>query len=760
MRFLYSLIFLLLIVTLTVCSIIAKQKKTSIGDAVALLDASLIPPVIGNLIVTISSNELLSTIGFYIFFLGMDIVMFATIRFTVKYCEGTGSGQKVPIPVYLLLIADAVQILLNTVFHHAFVTEELTVDGSPYYRFVPYFGQTFHRILDYSILFAVLLVFAVTIHNMPRIYRERYTVIVISMVLAGAWQGFYIISRTPIDRSMIGLAFFGIVIFYFSICYKPVRLLDRMLSKIVSEMTEALFVFDLNGKCIWANDRGYELCGVTNNKPDKLSEKLIEMFGDPEVQNGESIVAHITDKGREVHYYSFEENKVTDEKDKLTGIYLAVRDITEEKMQMKRDIYDATHDRLTGLYTREYLYSSIMEVLETPHTNDHIIIFIDVKNFKIVNDVFGNDFGDYALICISNWIRKNMTAECRYGRLAGDTFGVFMPSEGFHPEKVENDLSHFVVKRDNAVYQLLIHLGIYKIDSSDNDVSVMFDRAHLSLSTISDEYNTHIAYYDNEIRSKVMWAQTISNELDDALKNGEIRPYLQPIADENGRIVGAEALARWIHSKHGFLSPASFIPIFEKNGMIIEVDKFMWHSACSILSKWGSEGRDLFLSVNISPKDFYFMDVASEIKTLVKEHGIDPKMLRTEITETVMMNESDNRIKVMDSLRESGFIIEMDDFGSGYSSLNMLKDMNVDVLKIDMNFLGKSSDKNKARTIVKNVINLSKELGIVSLTEGVETEEQYRILLEMGCKLFQGYYFSKPIPVDDFEKLLEKQNNA
>ena len=162
-------------------------------------------------------------------------------------------------------------------------------------------------------------------------------------------------------------------------------------------------------------------------------------------------------------------------------------------------------------------------------------------------------------------------------------------------------------------------------------------------------------------------------------------------------------------------------------------------------------GSDMFISVNISPKDFYFFDVAAEIKKLVREYGIEPSRLRIEITETIMMNGAAERMKILDELRKSGFIVEMDDFGSGYSSLNLLKDMPVDVLKIDMKFLSASGSKEKGQTIIRNIIRLSEELDIASLTEGVETEEQYNQLFEMGCQLFQGYYFAKPMPIEDFE---------
>ena len=274
----------------------------------------------------------------------------------------------------------------------------------------------------------------------------------------------------------------------------------------------------------------------------------------------------------------------------------------------------------------------------------------------------------------------------------------------------------------------------------------MFDRAHISLASIKEEFGTHIAFYDETMKSQILWNQNLSSELDNAINERQIIPYLQPIADPSGNIIGAEALARWNHPKEGFLPPSSFISLFEDNGMIVKLDKYMWRCACEILSHWVEEGKDRFISVNISTKDFYFMDVVSEFKKLVKEFKLDPSRLGIEITETVMVNNTDLMIRILESFKKEGFIVEMDDFGSGYSSLSMLKDIPVDVLKIDMKFLQTSNDREKDLTIMENIINLSEGLGLISLTEGVETEEQYKTLVNMGCKLFQGYYFAKPMP--------------
>ena len=192
--------------------------------------------------------------------------------------------------------------------------------------------------------------------------------------------------------------------------------------------------------------------------------------------------------------------------------------------------------------------------------------------------------------------------------------------------------------------------------------------------------------------------------------------------------------------------------------MIYKLDLCMWENACKILSRWKHEGRDWALSVNISPKDFYFLDIYGVIMELVRSYRIDPAKLHLEITESAVIDNAQDNIEVLRKLREAGFIVEMDDFGSGYSSLNMLKEIPLDVLKIDMVFLQKTANYNKSSIILQSIIDMANKLNLSQITEGVETREQLDMLKEMGCKLFQGYYFSKPIPIDEFEKLPPKIN--
>ena len=756
MREVFAIIYIVLIVLLGLFGVISKKSSKAIGKAVSYLLFTFIVPIAGNLILVLSENELLSTIGSYTYFIGMDLMAFSLFDFTLSYCNIPWRHNKKIYFIYTLLTIDVLQYFFNPFFGHAFGMEAITVDGSLYYRLVPYLGQTFHRIAVYIAFITSLGIFIYKTVRVPRIYAEKYYVILFTMVLAGIWQSYYIFSRTPIDRSMMGLAVCGILIFYFSLFYRPFRLLDRMLANIASKMSEAIFFFDASKRCIWANSNGRKLLEVRSDNLEHVNQRLFAMFDDLGIGQDNWSSKQSVGSGKEARYFTIDKHIITDAKNKKIGYFLSIQDDTEDVLKHQQEIYEATHDKLTGLFTKEHLFNLIRNKVATDKASSYSIALLDIKDFKMTNDIFGNEVGDRVLKKVANWIRENATKEWIYGRLSGDAFGICYPTGSVRLDFVEQRLSKFVISNGSIDQHILMHVGIYNVTDPSIDVSIMFDRAHLALTTIKNEFNVHIAIYDNNMRDQVLWNQKISTELEAAIENRQVVPYLQPIVNNNGTIIGAEALVRWLHPDEGFLPPFKFIPVFEKNGMIGLVDKYIWRCACEILSSWKDEKANLFISVNISPKDFYFMDVYAEIKALVEEFKIEPSRLRIEITETVMMTEAESRMAILSKFRESGFIVEMDDFGSGYSSLNQLKDMPLDVLKIDMKFLSKAEDNHRAETILRNVLRLSSDLGLFSLTEGVETEDQYKRLNEMGCNLFQGYYFAKPMAVADFEKLCDK----
>ena len=750
MRYVMAAIIALLVIALAVCAHFARKSRKTIAPRVAALIDALLLPVIGNLVIILSGNRTLSTLGCLIYFIGMNAVVYALLAFTFDYCRYPKPKTGIKRIVLGLLVFDAAQLLCNPFFHHAFDLTAVEVSGADYYQLIPYLGQSFHRVLCYGVFMASVAIFFWKMVTAPRLYFERYAVIFFSMISIGLWETFYIFSSSPIDQSMVGFGFFGLLVYYFAIYYRPVRLLDKMLAQVASQMFQGVFFFDAVGRCVWVNKVGRETFHIDRDNYEPAAAKLVDMFGE---LRGEEWVRHdVIQVDGEKKYYLLEKHSIEDSRGKTAGSFLSIFDETERQKALEKDRYNATHDALTGLYSREYLYERTREAIDGSPDKTFMICFVDIADFKLVNDIFGREFGDYALRCTADSFRSSMRPGSLYGRLSGDTFGMCIPKELFDAEIAEKALENFIVRQEDKEYHLIMHQGVYEASERDLDVSVMFDRAHMALDSIKDDFNSHLAYYDDAMRKEVLWNQRMAEELPAAIKKRQICPYLQMIVDSEGHIVGAEALVRWLHPTEGFLAPYRFIPTLEKNGMIAQVDKYMWRCACEILSRW--KNNNLFISVNVSPKDFYFMDVVKELSSLVEEFRVDPARLRVEITETVVMTDEAKRISILKELRAAGFIVEMDDFGSGYSSLNMLKDMPVDVVKIDMAFLRKTEDDARALIILNSIMQMTSNLSLASITEGVETGEQYRRLKNMGCGMFQGYYFAKPMPVEAFEVCL------
>lgn len=747
MRYGIAAIIALLALALVICARLSHKSRKSIAPLVTRLIWALILPVAGNFTIIVSRHSLVSMLGYFTYFLGMNIVVYELLRFTFAYCRLRRPGRGIRWFGGGLLILDAVQLLCNPIARHAFDLEALEVGGATYYKLIPYLGQTFHRVVCYGFFLISVGIFFWKMLSAPRLYFERYALIFFSMAAVGLWETFYIFSRSPVDRSMIGFEFFGLLVYYFAIYYRPIRLLDRMLANVASQMFQGVFFFDAVGRCVWVNDVGCEAFQIDRDNYEPVAERLAAMFGD--LGGAEWIRHEVVRTEGERKYYAVEKHSIMDSRGKIAGAFLSVLDETERQEALEKNRYNATHDALTGLYSREYLYARIRETIDGNPEQTYMVCFLDISNFKLVNDVFGRDFGDFALRYTAEALRRDVGDGGICGRLGGDTFGICISKDAFNLEMAERGLENCVARRGETEYHLLVHQGVYEVNERDLDVSVMFDRANMAMESIKDEYNIHVAFYDERMRQDVLWNQRVSEELGQAIAEGQIRPYLQAIVDSDGQVVGAEALVRWIHPKEGFLPPIRFIPTIEQNGMIAQVDRYMWRRACEILSAWKDNG--LFISINVSPKDFYFMDVVEELTGLVAEHGVEPSRLRVEITETVVMSDEAKRISILKQLRDAGFIVEMDDFGSGYSSLNMLKDMPVDVIKIDMGFLRKAGDDERARTILNSILQMTNNLRLHSITEGVETEEQFKALRNMGCGMFQGYYFAKPMPVDSFE---------
>lgn len=461
--------------------------------------------------------------------------------------------------------------------------------------------------------------------------------------------------------------------------------------------------------------------------------------------------SHKNEDGTNVIYETVYK-RIYDDKGGFVCDYFMVSDKTEEMHSLEVERYRATHDTLTGLINRNQFYMNVEKIIKSNSERKYYITCSNVRDFKFVNEMFGIHKGDEILVKQAELMKELVSENAVCARLYGDRFALLIPQDEFD-EGIWKTINERVQKKfENNTFKIHIYAGVYAIDELDEPVSIMCDKAYIAGEMVKNDYHNCVYYYNADILKKSIEERRVIAEFERALSQEEFVMFLQPQVDGNGVVHGAEALVRWQHPERGLLSPFFFIDILEKAGLIYRLDHYIWEKAAKQLSEWKKQGKgDYHISVNISAKDFFLIDIYETFVELVRKYGISPGKLKLEITETTIMSDFEKNMDVIRRLQEYGFNIEIDDFGSGYSSLNMLKDISADIVKIDMGFLRASENEVKGREILETIIVLSKKLGMEVITEGVETEEQLNMLNAMGCTMYQGYYFSKPIPVHEFE---------
>ncbi len=432
---------------------------------------------------------------------------------------------------------------------------------------------------------------------------------------------------------------------------------------------------------------------------------------------------------------------------------VAVNNREAENIGTRAAHYLAHHDSLTNALNSEAFYELARGMIKNRPGKSWVMITSNIMNFRLVNTLFGDRKGNEVLARTASMLREiSESSRGLCGRLGSDQFAVLIPRNKYREEDLTSIARILAETYNSGIYKFHIHFGVYEIDDPSIPVSVMCGRANSALRTIRDDLTRVVAYFDDAILQKILLEQTVLGSFEEALSSGQFRMYLQPLVRKDGSVIGAEALARWYRPDGSMIMPGDFIETLETAGLIHKLDRHMWELAVKQLSMWkGTERRDLTISVNVSAKDFYSIDVARVMIELVDRYGVDSRMLRLEITETAFLGKSDKYENIVSVLRQKGFIVEIDDFGKDNSTLSFLKDINADVLKIDMSLLQEIQDNERNQIVLKSVIGMADSLGMDVITEGVETEEQLRILTEMGCNYFQGYYFCRPVPVDEFE---------
>lgn len=687
-----------------------------------------------------------------LYYIVFDLMMLSMLLFIKEYVQYKKDAKLVRVFLNAFFALDCISMLLNNVEQRTFrVSAVFDVNLSMFYR-VTMRESLFYFHLAY-IYFLILLIVILLVTKMiktSRVYKDKYVVVLVILLFAMSMNILYISFGRMYDFSVASYGCSIVAIYYYIYLFKPYRLVNNLFNFVIKSNNSAIVCFDLNRRCIHANEYARKLFHKYNKLED-FTDYFEQLVDDKKLDDvyettwNDTFVIEDKNIFFEVRY-----QKISDA-GKLIGSCLIFEDQTEILAINRKHRYRATHDVLTTLYNKDFFFKSVSEFL-AKSTEPYCMVCTDVRNFKMINDIYGEEKGDEILVKISAMIKQLLTGKEFCCRLQGDRFAICMPKASFNEEDFVTRIRH-TSKLLGTSIPINMYVGVYDITDVSMDVSVMCDRANLAINSVKNNYKGIVVYYDESMRKNVVKEQQAVNAFSDALAAGQFQMFLQPQVRSDGKVYGAEVLSRWVHPEYGIVQPKDFIDVYEKTNLISTLDMYIWEKACQVLSRWKKQGKTEYtLSVNISTKDFYYLDVYEVFTGFIEKYDISPANLHLEITETAVMSDVNKQTALIKKLQDFGFSIEMDDFGSGYSSLNMLSEFSVDTLKIDMGFLRNSAMSQKSQDILRAIIELAKELGMHVISEGVETKEQYDILVEMGTDVVQGYYFAKPMRVNEFEE--------
>lgn len=419
----------------------------------------------------------------------------------------------------------------------------------------------------------------------------------------------------------------------------------------------------------------------------------------------------------------------------------------------------AYYDELTGIANQKWFEMELKNKIKAGKSKKYAIIAIDIVKFKVINDFYGEETGETILKGIAKQLEEHSDKDELYARQQGDIFLLMWKYDTI--ENLDERIRRLDAKMCWAYAEQSVHFryGVFPIPDKKEEAGRMINFANMAIDNNDGSKDCNIGYLDSREREKMRWEKVLEGEMEAALMNNEFEIYLQPkFLTDGSRVGGAEALVRWNSPTRGKISPDDFIPLFERNGFIMKLDDYMLEEVCKQQRKWLSEGNEpVPISVNVSRAHMTVPSLVDDIVAIVDRYSLPHTYIELELTESAFFDNKQILVDTIRNMQKHGFKVSMDDFGAGYSSLNSLKDLPLDIIKLDAGFFRDASDSERGETIVRDTIQMAKNLNMKIVAEGIEREEQVKFLDKVGCDLIQGYYFAKPMTIKEFEILVYPQ---
>lgn len=649
---------------------------------------------------------------------------------------------------FILCFIDSVLLLANARVNVIFDLVPAHTNAGFFYWGIKYtyrFG--FHKLVCAILSFSSLALLISSIVKAPSYNKVKYVTILTSESLVLIANYIFNSLDLPLNISLLMLVASSIFIANYVNKDFSAPVLIGPLSAITESINDVIFCYDSSENLIYANSTAKNVFKKSNDNLENFAKEFRQNF----LKNRPSELSLKLENGEERYY-------ITEYKDFFIsnsniGSYLRLQDKTKETLESRRKNYIATHDLLTGLFNRSGFFKKMQEALYQNTFKNPILICTNIKDFKLINTIYSEQVGD-SVLQNQTEVMKRLPGHKKsiIGRIADDKFAILMEKQDFDKdifEEVFNEVSCIIEK---TLYNIQIVAGIYEIYDKKDTIQSIYDKAKISLDAIKDSDNQVFSFYNPSMMEKMLKEKDIVNDFEKSLNEKQFSIQLQPVIDKEGNVLGAESVVRWNNPKYEDLTPSSFLDVLERTSLIYKLDVYVWELVAKKLHEWKKRGfADRFISVNVSSKDKFFIDIIKTFSELIKKYDISPQNFKVEIRETAMLENPEKTIAIFSQLKKLGIKVYIDNFGTGFSSLNVLKDFIADGIKMDTSFLSESKVSGKNKIILQTMISMSSDLGMEFIAKGVESENQMLALSKMDCKLFQGFYFSKPLPVKTYE---------
>ncbi len=649
---------------------------------------------------------------------------------------------------FILCFIDSVLLLANARVNVIFDLVPAHTKAGFFYWGIKYtYRFEFHKLVCAILSFSSLALLISSIVKAPSYNKVKYVTILTSESLVLIANYVFNSLDLPLNISLLMLVASSIFIANYVNKDFSAPVLIGPLSAITESINDVIFCYDSSENLIYANSAAKNVFKKSNDNLENFAKEFRQNF----FKNRPSELSLKLDNGEERYY-------ITEYKDFFIsnsniGSYLRLQDKTKETLESRRKNYIATHDLLTGLFNRSGFFKKMREALYQNTFKNPILICTNIKDFKLINTIYSEQVGD-SVLQNQTEVMKKLPGHKKsiIGRIADDKFAILMEKQDFDKdvfEEVFNEVSCIIEK---TLYNIQIVAGIYEIYDKKDTVQSIYDKAKISLDAIKDSDNQIFSFYNPSMMEKMLKEKDIVNDFEKSLNEKQFSIQLQPVIDNDGNVLGAESVVRWNNPKYEDLTPSSFLDVLERTSLIYKLDVYVWELVAKKLHEWKKRGfADRFISVNVSSKDKFFIDIIKTFSELIKKYDISPQNFKVEIRETAMLENPEKTIAIFSQLKKLGIKVYIDNFGTGSSSLNVLKDFIADGIKMDTSFLSESKVSGKNKIILQTMISMSSNLGMEFIAKGVESENQMLALSKMDCKLFQGFYFSKPLPVKTYE---------